>query len=164
VVVEDWIDYEDGNTKIAIYDRPGDEADAVKFHGLMMFQKEKWVCLSRSSSNEVIRVTDVPSMEFKREPAETVDQALDADLTKYQRPSDASRVDTVSAWFGDGGNFIVNSGLVWLQEMVESQDLKNLNTLLLGLQKEKWNWIRPFIKQCYASLLQRLKRDTSIVN
>jgi len=124
VVVEDWIDYEDGNTKIAIYDRPGDEADAVKFHGLMMFQKEKWVCLSRSSSNEVIRVTDVPSMEFKREPAETVDQALDADLTKYQRPSDASRVDTVSAWFGDGGNFIVNSGLVWLQEMVESQDLQ----------------------------------------
>jgi hypothetical protein len=115
--IVDWIPSDERNTKIAIYDQPGNQDDAVKITGLMMFQKEKWVCLSRATSQDILRVTNVPSMEFLRDPAQTVEQAIDPTLERYQRPADRTRLTKVANWFVDDGNFIVNSGLVWLPTM-----------------------------------------------
>ena len=66
----------------------------------------------------------------KKDPADTVEQALDTDLEKYQRPAETSRLDEISTWFGDSGNYIVNSGLVWLPNM--GPPLPNLGAANIG--------------------------------
>ncbi|MDC3302913.1 hypothetical protein OAV04_02190, partial [Candidatus Poseidoniaceae archaeon] len=133
-----WIPATHQNTKIAVYAMPNNSADAVRIRGMMMFQKGKWVSLCRIKSEDILRLTNVPSMEFLREPKDTVEQALDTSLEKYQRPAERTRLTEISNWFGDDGNYIVNSGLVWLPDMGEPLD--NLGDADIG-SKETWSGV-----------------------
>ena len=133
-----WIPATHQNTKIAVYAMPNNPADAVRIRGMMMFQKEKWVSLCRMKSEDILRLTNVPSMEFLRQPKDTVEQALDTSLEKYQRPAERSRLTEISSWFGDDGNYIVNSGLVWLPDMGDPVD--HLGDADIG-SKETWTQV-----------------------
>lgn len=133
-----WIPATRQNTKIAVYATPDNPVDAVRITGVMMFQKGKWVSLSRMKAEDILRLTNVPSMEFLRQPKDTVEQALDTSLEKYQRPAESSRLTEISNWFGDDGNFIVNSGLVWLPDMGNPVD--NLGDAVIG-SKETWTGV-----------------------
>jgi len=135
---QSWIPATHQNTKIAVYAMPNNPADAVRIRGMMMFQKGKWVSLCRMKSEDILRLTNVPSMEFLREPKDTVEQALDTSLEKYQRPAESSRLTEISSWFGDDGNYIVNSGLVWLPDMGDPVD--HLGDADIG-SKETWTQV-----------------------
>jgi len=133
-----WISAPSQNTKIAVYTTPNNPTDAVRITGVMMFQKGKWISLSRMKAEDILRVTNVPSMEFLRQPKDTVEQALDTSLEKYQRPAEARRLAEINTWFGEDDNYIVNSGLVWLPDM--GALLENLGDAEIG-SKETWSGV-----------------------
>ena len=124
------------NTIIFFYDTPGDDEDAILINGLLMKQKEKWVSLSSIKGREAIRLCRVPEMEFRRDPSETVEQALDPDMERYQRPTDPVRRAEILGFFNQNENYIVNSSIVWLPSMGEEVN-GNLNGLT-GY-KDKWD-------------------------
>lgn len=115
------------NTIRYLYDIPDDPNDAITFNGILMYQDGAEVCLSKCKGEHIIRLTTVASMEFLRSPSQTYTQAMDLTMEKYQRPVDPERRDTISAWFADPDNFIVNSIVIWLPDMGDS-----INALMQG--------------------------------
>ena len=122
------------NTMIYFYNCPGDDEDVIQLNGLMMKQKAGWVTLSSISGREAIRLCKVPEMEFLRDPSDTVEQALDTDMERYQRPTDPRRRNEIQTFFDQPENYIINSSIMWLPDMGESLD--NLN----GVTGKKENW------------------------
>jgi hypothetical protein len=124
------------NTVIYYYDAPGDDNDAIIFNGLLMKQKDTWLSLGSISGRETVRLCRVPEMEFLRDPSETVEQALDENMEKYQRPTDRMRRDQIRTFFGQNENYLVNSSIIWLPSMGESLDNLDGQT---G-KKETWDY------------------------
>ena len=90
---------EDKNTVIYFYDMPGNADDVILINGLLMKQKSAWISLSSITGKEAVRLCKVPEMEFRRDPSETVEQAIDSNMERYQRPTDPTRRQNIGTFF-----------------------------------------------------------------
>lgn len=145
------------NTIRYLYDAPDDPQDAITFNGILMYQDGAEVCLSKCKGEHVIRLTTVASMEFLRSPSETYAQAMDLTMEKYQRPVDPERRDTISAWFADADNFIVNSIIIWLPDMGDSIDALQQGQAGITIQ----DWVQAGNQQMDADEHRRLPESIS---
>jgi hypothetical protein len=136
LAVMDSEEIEGKNTVIYYYDEPGQDDDVIFFNSILTKQKEAWISLGSITGTQAIRMCKVPEMQFLRDPSDSAVQALDEEMTRYQRPTDNSRKNDISTFFAQDENYLVNSALIWLPEMGDS--VENLNGQT-G-KKERWEW------------------------
>ncbi len=169
-------------TSAVEYEGPGDVASLspvlVSFCMIAMTQKGKTVNSGGLRAIDAYMLSKVPRQTFHNNPQNTLDDASDRTLAKYQRPLAPKKRANLTTWFGAAGmNYLATSSLLWIPELraaTSNHDATNLKdqgygykmrlTNLTNMGSELWEVNIPVVDDSTAppdAICIRVKRVCS---
>jgi hypothetical protein len=125
------------------------EPEKISLIGIRVEQKDRSFFVVRGKASDLDRISHVPRIEFNLDNKDHAQKALNkGSVDEWQRPIDSDRVATISRFFGQERNYLVNSTILSLPDDTEYIEEDVIQDGLVEITIDPKAWMKSKCDEC----------------